>query len=95
MKRWLVEMCRQAIATLDATKWGKAGLVSFARLCQLNTVITDTHAPADLVEEIRSQMTEVVLVLEGRNDNGNRSGYAQAWKHRRKLYNRRLEKKER
>ena len=49
VKRPVVAMCRQAIAVLDATKWGRAGLASFASLDQVHRVITDEYAPADLV----------------------------------------------
>ncbi len=62
VKRRLVAMCRQVIAVLDATKWGKVGLVSFAPLDRVNTVITNNHAPADLVEQIRALNTEIILV---------------------------------
>jgi DeoR/GlpR family transcriptional regulator of sugar metabolism len=62
MKRWLISMCREVIAVLDATKWGKVGLVSFARLDQIATVITDEDAPPDLVDEVRALNTNIVLV---------------------------------
>jgi len=62
VKERLVKMCRQVIGVLDATKWGQVGLVSFAPLNRINTVITDTHAPADLVDQIRALNTEIILV---------------------------------
>ncbi len=62
VKRCLVAMCRQVVAVLDSTKWGQVGLVSFAPLERVNTVISDTHAPADLVEQIRLLNTEIILV---------------------------------
>jgi DeoR family transcriptional regulator of aga operon/DeoR family fructose operon transcriptional repressor len=62
MKRWLISMCRQVVAVVDATKWGKVGLVSFAQPEQLTTVITDNHAPAELVEPVRALGTEIILV---------------------------------
>jgi DeoR/GlpR family transcriptional regulator of sugar metabolism len=62
VKRRMAEMCRQVIAVLDATKWGKVGLVSFARLDQIHSVITDRHAPVDLVAEVRALNTEIILV---------------------------------
>ena len=62
VKRRMAEMCRQVIAVLDATKWGKVGLVSFARLDQINSVITDRDAPPNLVAEIRALNTEIILV---------------------------------
>ncbi len=62
IKRPLVGMCRQVIAVLDATKWGRAGVASFASLDQIHTVITDEHAPPDLVSQARAAGIEVILV---------------------------------
>jgi hypothetical protein len=62
VKRAMVEMCRQTVAVLDATKWGRVGLASFARPEQINTVITDADAPANLVERVRVAGIEVVIV---------------------------------
>jgi DeoR/GlpR family transcriptional regulator of sugar metabolism len=55
-------MCRRVIAVLDATKWGQVGVASFADLQQIDTVITDCHAPTDLVDQVRALGVEVVLV---------------------------------
>jgi DeoR/GlpR family transcriptional regulator of sugar metabolism len=62
VKRPIVSMCRQVIAVLDATKWGRVGLASFASPQQVHRVITDTHAPAQLVEAVRALGVEVILV---------------------------------
>jgi DeoR/GlpR family transcriptional regulator of sugar metabolism len=62
VKRALVAMCRQVITVLDATKWGRVGLASFARTEEIDTIITDTHAPAELVDQFRSAGIEVILV---------------------------------
>jgi DeoR/GlpR family transcriptional regulator of sugar metabolism len=62
VKRPLVGMCRQVIAVVDATKWGRLGLASFANLEEVNTIVTDSHAPADQVAAVRDAGVEVVLV---------------------------------
>jgi DeoR family transcriptional regulator of aga operon len=62
VKRPLVAMCRQVIAVLDATKWGRAGLASFAQPEEIDIVITDVDAPAESVEQVRSLGIEVILV---------------------------------
>jgi DeoR/GlpR family transcriptional regulator of sugar metabolism len=62
VKRHLITMCRQVIAVMDSTKWGQVGIVSFAPLDQINTVITDSHAPAGLVDQVRALSLNVVLV---------------------------------
>jgi DeoR family transcriptional regulator of aga operon/DeoR family fructose operon transcriptional repressor len=62
VKRPLVAMCRRVIAVLDATKWGRVGLASFADLEDIDCIITDHHAPADLVDQVRALGIEVILV---------------------------------
>jgi len=62
VKRPFVAMCRQVIAVLDATKWGRVGLASFADLSTVRCVITDANAPADLVSQARALGIQVVLV---------------------------------
>ncbi len=62
VKRPLAALCRQVIAVLDATKWGRVGLASFAELQQIGVIITDAEAPAALVEQMRAAGIEVVIV---------------------------------
>ena len=62
VKRPLVQRCRQVIAVIDATKWGRVGVASFARMEDVNIVVTDRHAPPNLVEEVRALGVKVVLV---------------------------------
>jgi DeoR/GlpR family transcriptional regulator of sugar metabolism len=61
IKRPLAALCRQVIAVLDATKWGRVGVASFATLSQIHKVITDAHAPAELVAQARAAGVEVIL----------------------------------
>jgi DeoR/GlpR family transcriptional regulator of sugar metabolism len=62
VKRPLVALCRQVIAVLDATKWGRVGLASFATIEEISTVITDALAPNERIEEVRAKGIEVVVV---------------------------------
>lgn len=62
VKRPLVAMCHQVVAVLDATKWGRVGLASFAHLEQVDCIISDVHAPADVVAQMRELGIEVILV---------------------------------
>jgi DeoR family transcriptional regulator of aga operon len=62
VKRPMISMCRQVIAVLDATKWDRAGLASFASLRQVHRVISDEHAPTGLVARLKTAGVEVVLV---------------------------------
>jgi DeoR/GlpR family transcriptional regulator of sugar metabolism len=61
-KRPLVAMCREVVAVLDATKWGRVGVASFAALGSVARVITDLNAPAELVEQVRASGIEVTCV---------------------------------
>jgi DeoR/GlpR family transcriptional regulator of sugar metabolism len=62
VKRPLVALCRHRIAVLDATKWGRVGLASFASITDFQIVITDTQAPADLLRRIGDLGIEVIVV---------------------------------
>ena len=62
MKRSMVERCRRVVGVLDARKMGNVATSTFARLEQVDILITDTNAPADLVSQIRQQQVEVILV---------------------------------
>lgn len=62
VKRPLAALCRQVIAVLDATKWGRVGIASFASVEQLNVIITDAGAPASSVAHMRASGIEVVIV---------------------------------
>jgi len=62
VKRHILTMCREVIGILDGTKWGRVGLASFARLEDLHSIITDTLAPSDQVEQVRALGIQVMLV---------------------------------
>jgi DeoR family transcriptional regulator of aga operon/DeoR family fructose operon transcriptional repressor len=62
MKRPMLARCRQVIAVIDATKWGRVGVASFATLGQINRVITDLHAPEAQVAAVRQHGVDVLLV---------------------------------
>lgn len=62
VKRPMVAICRQSIAVIDATKWGRVGIASFADLPQLSNVVTDRGAPAALVERVSALGIKVTLV---------------------------------
>ncbi len=62
VKRPLVAMCRRVVAVLDSTKWNQIGLASFAALDEIDAVITDADAPADLVQRARDAGIEIKIV---------------------------------
>lgn len=62
IKRPLVGLCHKVIVVADATKWGRVGVTSYADLGNVNVVITNSEAPADLIEQVRTAGIEVVTV---------------------------------
>jgi DeoR/GlpR family transcriptional regulator of sugar metabolism len=62
VKRPLVAMCRRVIGLVDATKWGRTGIASFAEIQDVDEVITDRAAPAVMVDVVREVGVEVTLV---------------------------------
>lgn len=62
VKRPLVARCRQVIAVLDATKWGRIGVASFAALEQVLSIITDAGAPEALVGQVQARGIAVIRV---------------------------------
>ncbi len=53
VKRPMVGLCREVVAVLDATKWGRVGVASFADLGDVNRVITTegvTDSEISLIE---------------------------------------------
>ena len=62
MKRSMVERCRRVVGVLDARKWGRVAAATFADLDQIDVVISDTAAPADLVDQVRQRQIRVLLV---------------------------------
>jgi DeoR/GlpR family transcriptional regulator of sugar metabolism len=62
MKRAMVERCRRIVGALDARKWGKVAAYTFAKLEQIDTLITDNDPADALVRRIHEQNVEVILV---------------------------------
>lgn len=62
VKQRLISMCRKVVAVLDATKWGRVGLISFVPIERVDTVITDSHAPAELMDQVRVLGKDILLV---------------------------------
>jgi DeoR family transcriptional regulator of aga operon len=61
VKQAMVKMCRQVIAVIDSTKWGRAGLASFAALEDLNVVITDHVPTSPLVNVLGNMGVEIII----------------------------------
>jgi DeoR/GlpR family transcriptional regulator of sugar metabolism len=62
VKRNVIQMCRQVVGIMDATKWGRIGMATFARLEDLDCIITDSKAPAALVEQVSALGINVIRI---------------------------------
>ena len=62
VKRGVFLLCHERIAIIDGTKWGRVGAASFARLEDLDAIITDGTAPDGLVEKVRSMGIDIKIV---------------------------------
>lgn len=60
MKRAIVSAARHVVAVIDHTKWGRVGVATFAPVDDVDLIITDTAAPADMVDAARARGVEVV-----------------------------------
>ena len=61
-KRAMVETCREAIAVLDASKWGEVAAASFASLEQIGRVFTGAGAPLEMVRALETWGVDVTIV---------------------------------
>ncbi len=62
MKRKFVEMCQTVVGVVDGSKWGQIAVVTFANLDEVQCIITNDGAPANLVEAVRQRGVDVNLV---------------------------------
>jgi DeoR/GlpR family transcriptional regulator of sugar metabolism len=62
LKRGVIETAKEVIAVIDHSKWNQIAFATFCPLEHLKLIITDTKAPAHLVEQVRSKGIEVWLV---------------------------------
>jgi len=58
--RALIRVARRVVVLADHTKWGLVGLSSFARLSEVDVLITDDMLPADARNQVEEQAGEVV-----------------------------------
>jgi len=61
-KRPMLDHCQQAIAVVDASKWGRVGVASFAALTEMDIIITDDTAPVADVAAARAAGVNVRIV---------------------------------
>lgn len=59
--RHLVQAARRVVVVADHTKWGTVGLSSFAKLEQVDTLVTDAGLGAAARDEIRERLAHLVV----------------------------------
>jgi len=60
--RVMAEVAREVIAVADSTKLGRVGFTPIVPLNAVHTLVTDSGAPEELVNEIRAAGIQVLLV---------------------------------
>ncbi len=59
--RTLIRVARRVVVLADHTKWGLVGLSSFARLDEVDVLVTDDMLPPDARAQVSEQVGEVVF----------------------------------
>lgn len=62
IKKMLIKSAREKIVVADGAKFGVTTFASVAQLTEIDTIVTDRTAPMDMIEQIRKQGVEVILV---------------------------------
>lgn len=65
IKRTMVAAARRVIAIVDHTKWHRVAFATFCRIDEIDAVLTDDEAPADMVEALRARRIDVSLLPPG------------------------------
>ncbi|MBK8027475.1 MAG: DeoR/GlpR transcriptional regulator [Chloroflexi bacterium] len=61
IRQFMVESAREVIAVVDGSKFGHTGLASYARLDQLDYVVTEDSAPPEMIEALRERGVQVLV----------------------------------
>jgi len=61
VKRAAIASSRRAVLLTDSTKFGLESFASFAKVTDMNTIITGSAAPRRTVEAVRQQRVQVIL----------------------------------
>jgi DeoR/GlpR family transcriptional regulator of sugar metabolism len=62
IKREMANVCERVIGIVDGTKWHRTALLPFVPTDQVDSIVTDTGAPAEEVEAWRALGVEIVCV---------------------------------
>lgn len=73
IKKALIRSAREKIVVADGSKFGVTTLTSVAPLTAVNKIVTDSSAPAEMIEEMITQGIEVI-VADGNHGKGETYG---------------------
>lgn len=61
LRQYIVESAKEVIAVVDGSKFGQTGLASFARIEQLDYIVTEESAPIEMIEALRERGSQVLV----------------------------------
>ncbi len=61
VKREALERAGRILILVDSTKWGRVSFQTFANLSEVDTIISDTGAPAEMVDAVKEKGCQVIL----------------------------------
>jgi DeoR/GlpR family transcriptional regulator of sugar metabolism len=61
LKKFIIGRVDEVIVLVDGSKFGQTGLAVYADVDKISTIVTDSSAPAEEVEKLRSQGIEVIV----------------------------------
>lgn len=61
LHRQLIENAKQAIALIDSSKFGVRAMTNLCSLREIDIVITDKHAPKEMVKLLKKQGVQVII----------------------------------
>ncbi|MGI5172714.1 DeoR/GlpR transcriptional regulator [Treponema sp. OMZ 840] len=62
LKRAIMESSKKKVLLIDSSKFGVVSACSFAKIGDFTTVITDSGIPAEYIEQIQTNKTELIIV---------------------------------
>ena len=69
----MIRAAHKVIFCLDHTKFGRQSVLTLCGLDNVDTIVTDDQAPADLVVQLRANEIEVVIAPTEQSGNGMKS----------------------
>ncbi len=62
LKRLMVSCAKEVIAVVDSSKWGQVAFATFASLDQIDHIISDSAAPAEMISVLQDRGVKVTIV---------------------------------